>query len=273
SISYTPLNNALPLSIIAGILESRQNMSKITVYMAANDIIDGLINITVKKTSNYMLKTSIPIKLIPKHKVTMTRSNLQVAYSLIKGDHSNRESRREISHADYTLIIITSQTVKPNDILLIDVTLNMTKKDKIQPLYIYPAIKRIPSFIEEPPAAIEFLINATNNGRTRWETPPSKLTFVIPGAYITGRTPLGDSQYYFSLILYLYNIENLTIKNINVLKYTITASSTTITKESRTSINFIYTLSLLSIISLTAIFIFSIKYKSLLKINKNIKQV
>ena len=262
AINYTALNGNYPLVVLGGLAGTGENGSVISVFLAGSGKLDGYVNVFISKTQDYLYVARIPLTIDLAGKAGMRVSKLQALYTIIKSNYRTIEEYPEARYADYIVKLQANETIHPNDFVLITMDINITTKNPVEPIYIYPVIESTARQISGSSLPLEFLINTTNGGKTSWYNPPSKLTFMLPGAYITRDLPIDDSEYYFTLTLIFRNVENLTIKSINMTKISIigienSESSTT----SKLSLNYIPVI----IVGLILIIVLLSRFKSNIK--------
>ncbi len=215
-IDYTPLGGSMPTITIAGLEKSSSGHTLLHLFLVAESPLYGYFTLDIKKSDVKIWRGSIYVEISWRNDAMIKISSLQPAYYVL----DNRITTRS-GPGDYILVITANETTTPSDILIVTIELNITKRNRISPIILYPYADSRP--IEGSPftSPVVYLFNSTNPGTRQIYTEPGKLTFTIPASYITRLNPGSHTEFYFTLYFGLENIENITIKNITITKISI----------------------------------------------------
>ncbi len=225
-IDYTPLGGSIPTIMIAGLERYGPEHTLLHIYLVSESPLYGYFTLDIKKSDAKVWRGSVYIETSWANDALVKISSLQAAYYVLDNHVTTRSGP-----GDYTLVITANETITPSDILIVTVELNVTKKNLISPIILYPYADSRP--VEGSPftSSIVYLFNSTNPGTRQIYITPGKLSFIIPASYITRQDPGSYTEFFFTLYLGLENIENITITNISITKISIYNETTRYEQE------------------------------------------
>ncbi len=225
-IDYTPLDGSIPTIMIAGLERSSPEHTLLHIYLVSESSLYGYFTLDIKKSDAKVWRGSLYIETSWTNDAMVKISSLQPAYYVLDNHITTRSGP-----GDYTLVITANETITPSDILVVTIEFNVTKKNLISPIILYPYADSRP--IEGSPftSPIVYMFNSTNPGTRQIHTAPGKLSFIIPASYITRQDPGSYTELYFTLYLGLENVANMTITNITITKISIYNETTRYEQE------------------------------------------